>query len=267
MYAGPVRDIYRIRTPENVSFEFELAGIGARALAWTIDVAVMFTLTVVAVLLASLFGAVLGGLAMAFYFMAAFTIQWGYGALTEWRWAGQTPGKRILGLRVLTDAGTRISFMQAVVRNLIRTVDILPFSYLVGGVSALLDPNGRRLGDIAAGTVVIRQRRSPRPSAVMAPVDRYNSFINDPAVVHASGRITPPERDAMLGLAVRRENLPLPVRYSLFAKLSSHLERRLGIQRPDYFSEEKFVLNLAAVVLGLSSEAASLPPPPPGSQT
>ena len=175
--------------------------------------------------------------------------QWGYGAVLEWRMLGQTPGKRLLGLRVLTFQGTTIGFGQAALRNLVRVVDILPACYLTGGVSALIDRHGRRLGDLAAGTVVIRQRSSPRPSAVLAPVDRYNSFSHDQTLAHAAERISAPERDAMIGLAVRREHLPVVVRYALFSKLCAHLERRLGVARPDYLSEERFVLNLTALAL------------------
>lgn len=252
-----MRDVYEVRTPENVSFEFELAGVGMRAVAWGVDVLIMGGALLAGSVVASLLGILLGGFATAIYFVAAFLVQWGYGSVLEWLWAGQTVGKRVVGIRVLTAAGTRISFMQSVIRNLARIVDLLPGLpivplYGVGVASALLDGHGRRLGDLAAGTVVVRQRKSPRPAAVIAPVDRYNSFIQDPAIIHASARITPPERDVMLGLAVRRESLPLAVRYALFSKLAGHLERRLGVARPDFFSEERFVLNLAAVALGIS---------------
>ena len=247
-----MRDLYSICTPENVSFEFELAGVASRAVAWVIDLFVMGALLSFGILVASAIGVVLGGIAVALYVVLAFIVQWGYGALCEWRFAGQTLGKRVVGIRTLQASGTRITLMQAVVRNLVRIVDVLPALYLSGGVCALLDKSGRRLGDLAAGTVVVRQRRSPRPSAVVAPMERYNSFISDPSVIHASGRITARERDAMIGLAIRRENLPLAVRYSLYAKLARHFETRLGLQRPGYFSEERFVLNLTAVLLGPS---------------
>jgi uncharacterized RDD family membrane protein YckC len=246
-----VRDLHRIRTPENVTFEFELAGMGARALAWSLDLVVMGALTMLALVVSSTFGTWFQGLATAAYFVAAFAIQWGYGALCEWRFRGQSVGKRIVGLRVISFYGTPVTFVQAAIRNLVRIVDLLPAIYLVGGVSALLDSHARRLGDMAAGTVVVRQRRSVRPSAVMAPVDRYNSFIRDERVVQAVASISAPERDVMVGLAMRRESLPIAVRYALFAKLAAHLERRLAMHRPDYFSEERFVLNLTAVALGM----------------
>ena len=244
-----MRDLYAIRTPENVTFEFELAGLASRALAWAVDVIAIAVLSGLAMLCASLFGVVFAGLAEALYLVLAFLIQWGYGALFEWRMLGQTLGKRLLGLRVLSLAGTTITFAQAAVRNLVRIVDILPGCYLVGGCSAMLDRHGRRLGDLAAGTLVVRQRSSPRPSAVLPPVDRYNSFSHDQSLAHAAERITAPERDTMIGLAMRREGLPVVVRYALFSKLASHLERRLGVTRPDHLSEERFVLNLTAIVL------------------
>jgi uncharacterized RDD family membrane protein YckC len=232
-----------------VAFHFELAGIGARALASAVDALVMMlTLGVVGALL-SIVGIAFSGLAMALYFVAAFAVQWGYAAGFELAY-GRTLGKRVAGIRVVQQNGLPITAAQAAIRNLVRIVDMLPALYLAGVVSALLDARGRRLGDLAAGTVVVRARRAQLPSAVLAPVERHNSFIRDPSVVQACSRVTAPERDAMLGLALRREQLPLAVRHALFGKLSAHLEQRLGLPRPSYLSEERFVLNLAAVALG-----------------
>jgi len=257
-----VRDAYTIRTPENVAFEFELAGLSARALAWFLDVMVMALLIGIASCAFSAMVPVLGGLALALLFVAIFLVQWWYSALCEWWLGGQTLGKKAVGLRTLHERGVRITFLQSVVRNLVRVVDLLPGLYLVGGVSAFLDGHGRRLGDMAAGTIVVRERRTPMPSAVVPPSERYNSFVNDPTVAHAARRITPPEREAMVALGLRREELPLSVRQELFERMSTHLEHRLGVPRPPYFSEEKFVLNLTAVVLGQSAERRSLPPGP-----
>lgn len=250
-----MRDLHAIRTPENVIFEFELAGLATRGLAWAVDVGVMAVLISLAALLSSLFGLVLAGFAKALYFVALFAIQWGYGAALEWRWNGQTVGKRLVGVRVLSSHGTAITFAQAAVRNLLRLFDILPAAYLVGAASVLMHPRARRFGDIAADTVVVRTRRSERPAAIVAPQDRYNSFARDPRVAYAARRITAPERDTMLALALRREQLPLAVRHQLFVKLARHLEQRLGVTRPEYFSEERFVLNVTAVALQPDEQA------------
>lgn len=251
-HATPLRDAHVVRTPENVTFEFELAGVGSRALAWVVDLGVMLVLLVAASFVLGMLATVLGGLAMAAQILAAFLILWWYAALCEWWLAGQTVGKRVVGLRTLQVSGLRITFFQAVVRNLVRIVDMLPAAYLAGVVCALLDGEGRRLGDLAAGTVVVRERSAPMPSAVVPVAERHNTFVEDPVVVHATRRITAPERDAMVALGLRRDGLPLPLRRALFARLAEHLSRRLGVPRPPFFSEEKYVLNLAAVMLGRS---------------
>ncbi len=241
---------YVIRTPENVTFEFELAGVASRALAWLVDVLVIVVVIIGAALVIGQLAVVAGGFALALFFVAMFLAQWWYSALFEWWWGGQTLGKRLVGLRTLTERGLRIGFMQAVIRNLIRMIDILPGLYLVGGASALLDARSRRLGDLAAGTIVVRERRAPAPSVVVPPSERYNTFVDDPSIALAVRRITAPERDAMVALSLRREQLPLPVRRELFARLATHLEARLAVARPPFFSEEKYVLNLTAVALG-----------------
>ena len=245
----PSPDLYRVRTPENVAFDFEVAGLASRGAAWLIDLVVMAALVLAASLVLALAAPVAGGAAGALQLVIVFLVQWWYQTLFEWRMGGQTIGKRIVGIRVLSRDGLGLSFSQAVIRNLVRFVDLLPATYLVGVITAVLDPHGRRLGDLAAGTVVVRERRAPRPSAVVPPSERYNTFLDDPAVRHAARRITPPERDAMVGLGLRREELPLALRHHLFARLAGHLERRLGVPRPPYFSEEKYVLHLTAVLL------------------
>jgi uncharacterized RDD family membrane protein YckC len=124
-----VRDVYTIHTPENVTFEFELAGVGARAVAWAIDVLIMAILIFIAACVFSMATAFLGGFAMALLFIAVFLVQWWYTALLEWWLGGQTLGKKAVGLRTLQARGVRITFMQSVVRNLVRVVDLLPAIY------------------------------------------------------------------------------------------------------------------------------------------
>lgn len=248
-------DEVTIRTPENVEFGFELGGLASRLVAWLLDTAVIVGILFVASVVMLTAGVALGGIAVAILFVIVFAVQWFYYVVLEWRWDGQTMGKRVVGLRVVDARGFRIGFFQAAVRNLVRIVDFAPGLYLVGAVSALVDPEGRRLGDLAAGTLVVRTRAAPMPSAVVPPSERYNSFIEDPAVRHAARRIGAAERDLMVSLALRREQLALPVRLALFERLARHLSETLAVERPAVFSDEKFVLNLTAVVL-------SAPPPP-----
>jgi uncharacterized RDD family membrane protein YckC len=245
-----MRELLVIRTPENVSFEHELAALGSRALAWVIDLVAIIGLILGASIALSSTLSRLGGLGTAVQLIVVFLIQWGYGAVLEWGFHGKTLGKAILGLRTVSDRGLRITFLEAAIRNLVRTVDFLPVVYGVGGATALLDPKGRRLGDLAAGTVVVQERRAPRPASFLPPSERHNTFASDPAVLLAARRITPPEREILVALCLRREQLPISVRHELFEDLAAHLSDRLGLPRPPFFSAEKFAVQLAAIVLG-----------------
>ena len=252
-----MREHLVIRTPENVAFEHELAAVGTRAMAWSIDILAIVGLILVVSLLVGNFLSGLGGLGLAIHFVLIFVIQWGYGAVLEWAFNGKTLGKAILGLRTVSDRGLRITFLEAAIRNLVRAVDFLPMLYAVGGVTALLDPRSRRLGDLAAGTVVVHERRTPRPASFLPSSERHNTFASDPAVLLAARRITPPEREVLIALCLRREQLPLGVRHELFDDLAAHLSARLGLERPSFFSPEKFAVQLAAIVLGQGSAPAS----------
>jgi len=244
-----------IRTPENVEFAFELGGLASRMLAWMLDFALICGIVAILSAVLMVVGLALGGLAVALLFLAFFAVQWFYFVFLEWKLDGQTLGKRVLGLRTIDQRGFRIGFFQAAIRNLVRIVDFLPGLYGIGALTGLLDRHGRRLGDLAAGTIVVRTRVAPMPSAIVPTAERYNSFIDDPAVRLATRRIDPVLRDLMVSLAVRRESLALPVRLALFERLARHLSAKLAIPRPPFFSDEKLVLNLTAIVLS---------PGPPG---
>jgi uncharacterized RDD family membrane protein YckC len=242
-----MRDVYAVRAPENVVFELELAGLSARALAFSVDVLVMMLLFGLAALTCAVFGVVLAGFARALYFVALFMIQWGYGVVLEWRWRGQTVGKRVVGTRVVSSSGLPISFGQAALRNLLRIVDVVPGGYLLGALSILFDARARRLGDIAADTLVIRVQRTLHPFANAEAREHPRSLSQPEAFARAARSLSLPERDVMRRLAARREQLSPSVRYALFTKLAQHLEARSQLARAEFLSEERYVLNLAGV--------------------
>ncbi|HET8933314.1 MAG TPA: RDD family protein [Polyangiales bacterium] len=248
-----MRDVHAVRTPENVSFEFELAGLTARALAVIVDICVMSMLIGLTALTCAVFGVVFAGFARALYFVALFAIQWGYGAVLEWRWHGQTVGKRLAGTRVLSSNGLAITFGQAALRNLLRIVDILPGGYLLGGVSVLFDSRARRLGDIAADTLVVRVQRDARLTDIIGE-EAASERVANPAF--GALEISALERDVMRELAQRREQLPLSVRYALFTKLARRLEQRLDVRRPEFQSDERFVLDLSSEALSPTAAKA-----------
>lgn len=151
---------YRISTPEGVALSYELAGIGSRSLAALIDFLVMVA-AIIAILLGTLGLALIGGVfsnvALIFLLTCINVLFWGYYIFFETIWEGQSPGKRQLGLRVVKVSGTPITFLDSVVRNIVRIVDFLPSFYGLGILVMFVSPLPRRLGDFAAGTIVVRE--------------------------------------------------------------------------------------------------------------
>ncbi len=164
-------------TPEQIELDLELAGVGSRFLAMVVDAfwKILLTLLVggLALLVIGLFGGsgVLDGssrVVVAVALACLYALWLGFGIYFEVRWNGQTPGKRVTGLRVLRAGGAPVDFRTACVRNLLATADFLPVFHLFGAVLVLLTPRRQRLGDLAAGTVVVRERVAalgPDPTA------------------------------------------------------------------------------------------------------
>jgi uncharacterized RDD family membrane protein YckC len=154
---------YAIETPEGVNLELSAAGPVVRFMAWAID---FFIRAVAYLILAIVFGN-LGEFGMGLFLVALFLIEWFYPVLFEVYNRGQTPGKRAMSIKVLQDDGVPIGWATALIRNLLRTVDFLPLFYCFGVFSMLLTPNFKRLGDLAAGTVVVYTER-PRETVTLA---------------------------------------------------------------------------------------------------
>src|SRR5581483_821088 len=172
-------DPYGLRTPENVVVHYDLAGVGSRFLAAAIDTLIPGTLIILILLAVS----AAGGLALAsgalrdvssfqassvgiwlvaVLLLVNFLLLWGYYVAFELLWNGQTPGKRAVGLRVLRDSGYALGFFDSLIRNLLRLVDFLPLYYGIGVLTMVIDSRWRRLGDLAAGTIVVKERSSLR---------------------------------------------------------------------------------------------------------
>ena len=172
-------DFLSIDTPENVAFGYSVAGIGSRFLAALIDTILIIVLQIIVNLVVTFFSNILvddlfGGDAIiwiaALFGLIAFALFWGYYILFEMIWNGQSPGKRWTGLRVLRTDGTPITLVEAVIRNLVRLVDFLPFFYGVGVVTMFINDQARRLGDLAAGTLVVHDQAAVTLDSLSAVV-------------------------------------------------------------------------------------------------
>jgi uncharacterized RDD family membrane protein YckC len=171
------QDQLSIDTPEHVSLRLPVAGVGSRFLAIMADTLiqiVVYILFVVAIAL--LLSDVHGNGATPSPRVMAWTIAilvflhflayWGYFTLFEGLWHGQTPGKRLFKLRVIKDSGRQIGFVEAMARNLLRIIDVLPGMYLVGILAVLFHPQRKRLGDMVAGSLVVHAEEMAEPSSL-----------------------------------------------------------------------------------------------------
>jgi len=183
-----------VATPEGIELTLRLAGPVPRALAWAIDLAIRLAVLFAVSMLASL----LGRAGMGVILLTAFFVEWLLPAWFEANWNGQTPGKRAMGLAVLNDDGTPLRWPAALTRNLLRAVDFLPLLYGVGLVAMLVNRDFKRLGDLAAGTVVVYldnnkqtvERKIPEVAPIVPPV-----------------ALTLEEQRALLELAERSDSL------------------------------------------------------------
>jgi uncharacterized RDD family membrane protein YckC len=156
-------DRMAVATPEGVTLEFTLAGVGSRFVAALLDVLVQGALLIAVAVLTAVLRPSLGGFVEAFAALAAFLIFFAYDIAFETLASGRTLGKRWTGLRVVRVSGAPVGFVTSAVRNLLRLVDILPTAYLVGIITILATGRNQRLGDLAAGTIVVRERQAAVP--------------------------------------------------------------------------------------------------------
>lgn len=165
----PVDRQMTVVTPEHVQVQFQTAGLGSRAAAHIVDLAILAIVNTI--LFASLYYSSLklwsGFLGLGQYFvaiisLAVFLINWGYFVALEYFWSGQTIGKRVVGLKVVQENGQSVTFLSAIIRNLFRLVDSLPAGYLLGALVCFFHPQHKRIGDLVAGTVVIFESTQER---------------------------------------------------------------------------------------------------------
>ncbi len=186
--ATPTEDILVIETPERVPLHFALASIGNRFLACAIDHALQ-VLTFALMALAFIFLANYSSLSdqlstapkwvYAVLILVLFLIISGYFAFFEWIWNGQTPGKRWLKLRVIREDGRPVTFWEAAVRNLLRSFDMMPAPfYSIGLISVFISSTDQRVGDLVAGTVVVREREAEAPAFAQV----FAAPVSDPAL-------------------------------------------------------------------------------------
>lgn len=229
-------DTLQIDTPENVSFDYDVSGIGSRFLAALVDTILIVILQAIVVgviiLLLQLdaFSSQMSTWVIAGLGLISFVFFWGYYIFFEILWNGQTPGKRWVKLRVIRLDGTPVSVVEVVIRNLVRTVDFMPAVYAFGVVTMFITDKSRRLGDLAAGTVVVHERpatdllagRSARQTALSTVTVRIEVPSDFPLE-----KVT--ERDVQMIEDYLLRRAHLPNRHELARHILSSIYTRLDL--------------------------------------
>jgi uncharacterized RDD family membrane protein YckC len=242
--------LHEVLTTEKVPFSYRVAGLGSRSLAWLTDMFLVLMLWVMGLLLLAVSPLEAGrpGLGMALAILWIFAVYWGYFLLFEWLWNGQTPGKRAMGVRVIGRNGTALTFYQSAVRNIVRFVDSLPGCYGVGFAVAACNLENRRLGDFAADTLVVHVEQRAKPIRALVESRTEADRVRLGLWRARLAALEREQKQTLLDLCLRRDQLRMAERTRLFRSVAQYFETRLELTPAESESDEKFVLQLAAVL-------------------
>ena len=245
---------YSLLSPERVQLKLNIVGIGSRFAACFIDS--IFQSILLVFLIAGAISLHVSGLIrwemqnfrdyllLAILLLLGFAILYGYFILFETIWNGQTPGKRFLHLRVVGENGSPVTFLAVLIRNLIRIFDALPSGYAIGIVSMLLTNKNQRLGDLAAGTLVIRE------SGEQAPVTMDFQVIDTPWSGAARLRmhdITEADFAVLKKYLLCRDTMKRESMLSMDEKLILFFSQKLGLKPEETGDPLEFLRQVAAL--------------------
>jgi uncharacterized RDD family membrane protein YckC len=237
-------DKLTIETPEQTALEFPLAGIGSRFLALAADTLLQLAVAWIVIMVfavsaisLSLFSKVAGIWTFAIMVFVLFSVQFGYFALFEALWNGQTPGKRWTHLRVIKDSGRPISAYDAILRNLLRIVDSLPTMYATGLITMLISKENKRVGDYAAGTVVVHEK----PLEGVGSIWQQSETPAQPLATGPLPQLTVEELQLVEAFLDRRGSLEPHVRGAMARQIADRLAERWAIPNEERPDAEKFL--------------------------
>ena len=251
-----------IVTPEAVVLEFETAGLPSRLGAAFLDTLIqgaLFVLILLAAFGLGRLGVDFGGFGPALLYVLVFLLLFGYPAAFETLWRGRTPGKAAMGLRVVTIEGAPVRFRHAAIRAILLLVDLYVFfGGLVGVILILVTSRNQRLGDLVAGTIVLRERSGAKaPTAVRFAVPRGTEELV--AALDVS-RLEHEDYGVVRSFLLRAPSLAAAARYQLASSLSATIAERLRTAPPPGMPAEVFLTCVAAAHQARHAPAVSAPP-------
>jgi uncharacterized RDD family membrane protein YckC len=239
---------HEIITSEKVPFTYQVAGLGSRFLANLIDMGLFVLLAVMGILVGAVFELARGGLGTGIITVWLFALMCGYFVLFEWLWLGQTPGKRLLRICVIDWQGRSLTLGQSALRNLLRIVDILPGFYGVGFLAAICNREQRRLGDLAANSLVVYLETAPAPLPRIITLQSAEEQARQQLMQQQLLQLTREQKQTILRLCQRRDQLRLRARAKLFGAIAHYFKVEKGLAPAQYESDERFITQLAAAL-------------------
>jgi uncharacterized RDD family membrane protein YckC len=230
-------DRHRIETPEQVHLEFAIAGIGSRFLALAIDSVIQCGAFLIVGIILSVLG--LTGLLqhwrlaslwlLAGVIAVFFVLYFGYFAAFEIFWDGQTPGKRVIGLRVIKETGRPLAVVESIGRNLMRIIDQAPGFYAIGMVTAMCNSQSKRLGDFVAGSLVIREQKMAdiERAWIAAPAPASGDPLGDQLL--SAEVLSPEDFELVNTFLVRRADLSPGLRHKFAFDILRRIRPKLGV--------------------------------------
>ena len=239
-----------IDTPEQIALEFPLAGIGSRFLAIFIDSLLQIVFFLAVILIAAFSFPVLqdiwGDLSLLRGFLGAvvllivpFCLYWGYYATFEIIWRGQTPGKRVAGIRVIHQTGRPMTSVEAIGRNLMRGIDFLPTMYGIGLICMICNKENKRLGDFIAGTIVVHDKNIENVQPGWS--EKEHSISAAPEITKLSSE----ELVLIETFLSRRYELEYNVRTATAQQIAGLVQQKTGIEKGIDQSAEDFLESVA----------------------
>ena len=241
-----------IDTPEQISLELPLAGIGSRFLALTLDSLIQVGAIIVLIILGwfvSMAYSDLSGAADKFFsetvgtivmILVPFCLYWGYFAFFEILWQGRTPGKRVAGIRVIHQTGRPMTAIECIGRNLLRAIDMQPGTiYAVGLICMMCNKQNRRVGDFIAGTIVVHEK------ALDSVSPTWGDNKTDAPVQPELRKLTSDELVLIETYLNRRYDLDAFVRAQTSARIVAMISEKLGIPKPPEQRDDDFLESVA----------------------
>jgi uncharacterized RDD family membrane protein YckC len=250
------KKLEQYQTSEKVKVNFEIAGISYRIVSFILDALIQGAIFFIFYII--IFVLILGGIAVneivqfqtdSYAAVVLVLLMLGGIAITAYRmifelvWKGQTPGKRILNIRVVRDDGSYVNAFAVILRNIFRIIDMLPISHLVGVITMIISKKNKRIGDIVAGTIVIAEKKVFLPK----PVPEINLDCFD-GIDNIVEKFTSKDREIIKTFCDSAGSVQKDARIKIEDKLVELIEKRIGVQCPDNVDKTTFIRALYSVL-------------------